>query len=154
MSREIKFRAWEIKNKIMHNNVCQLDWHTNSGITNLQPSHIYSRKRIENSYGYNKTDGIAYKFELMQFIGEKDKNGKDIYEGDIIERKYYHNNPPSKRPKVKFILVKMVVVFSGGSFHLDNGKYDGSDYGTTINERWNNMEILGNIYETPELLNK
>ena len=81
---------------------------------------------------------------LMQFTGLKDKNGKEIYEGDVMQDKN--------------VLMKGVdefgeMVFKDGKFQLKIhmvGK-DGYNYFDLIN-CWDDFEIIGNIYENPELL--
>lgn len=74
-------------------------------------------------------------WKVMQYTGLKDKHGKEIYEGDIMAIKTtYHSYPIS-------------VIFSEGAFSF---KEDGS-YGTLA--EWNeHSEIIGNIWENPELL--
>ncbi|MCO4539992.1 hypothetical protein Si099_01818 [Streptococcus infantarius subsp. infantarius] len=80
-------------------------------------------------------------FKLMQFTGLKDKNGKEIFDGDII----------------KFTLTNGFnyvvdedgsVTYKLGAFYVVNGlaEYLISDINT------NEIEVIGNIYETPELL--
>jgi hypothetical protein len=75
--------------------------------------------------------------ELMQCTGLKDKNGKLIYEGDIIDigDGYYEDYPRYQEVK-----------YSHGCFH----PFNCSDYGHEPDE----VEVIGNIYENPELLNK
>ena len=67
----------------------------------------------------------------MQFTGLHDKNGKEIYEGDVVIF------GGSKIPKV--------MEFVRGGFWLD-GIYGGAEA--------YRMEVIGNIYENPELLKK
>ena len=77
--------------------------------------------------------------ELMQFTGRKDKNGKEIYEGDIC--KTYTIGEPSE--------LLDTVVFDDGSFVFQ------CDYKLSIELRGfkqDYIEIIGNIYENPELL--
>lgn len=89
----------------------------------------------------------------LQFTGLLDKNKKEIYKGDIIKARFWHNNPPSKRPKQKFIEVNLAVVFEDGSFQPDDSAIRSTEYGTTYNQWWgDNCEVIGNIYENPELL--
>jgi uncharacterized phage protein (TIGR01671 family) len=85
-----------------------------------------------------------------QYIGSKDMSGNNIFEGDVLPQRYYHNNPPSKRPKKKFIDVNRPVVYKWSEFILDY--FDDVVYGTTYNFRWNFLTIAGNIHDNPELL--
>lgn len=76
-----------------------------------------------------------YGFEYMQYTGLKDWNGKEIYEGDILSDEAYQN-------------VKGEVYFEDGSFMVDLGNNrplfeDMQDY---------KLEVIGNIYENPELI--
>lgn len=81
---------------------------------------------------------------LMQSTGLKDKNGKLIYEGDIIKYMYY--NP--KR------YTEWVVVFNQKTleFALKDYRYDGYLRITNYSIFNNKVEVIGNIYENPELL--
>jgi uncharacterized phage protein (TIGR01671 family) len=70
--------------------------------------------------------------ELMQFTGLHDKNGKEIYEGDILKTPY--NNAEVK--------------FKDGQFGILKNN---SRYGRDFTSCMSNFEIIGNIYENPEL---
>ena len=77
MSREIKFRVWDVENKEMLN-VQELDF---------EPTFYGGRIAIRpDQYSdYFDTEDMI----LMQYTGLHDKNGKEIYEGDIIKCKKY-----------------------------------------------------------------
>ena len=115
--REIKFRAWFEKFKEMYT-VKMVD---------LQKEIAYFDK-----YNYRS----FYDIELMQYTGLKDKNNKEIYEGDIIT---LHNS-------------KYKVIFNteGARFVLRNDEFELEIPFTNNNNK--RMEVVGNIYENPELL--
>lgn len=85
---------------------------------------------------YTNVAGSSYskaKIYLMQSTGLKDKNGVDIFEGDILE--YFHT--PAVIQKVK-----------GGFVIVNTMDYE---YITNLN---GHMRILGNIYKNPELMER
>lgn len=121
--REIKFRGWnKTKNR--------MDFF--SGIFNRHPyTEMSTFQQYESSPKYHE-------FEIMEFTGLKDQNGKEIYEGDIWEREGY--------------LGEVAFEYSGWSFK----KLPKAHYYQYPNF-WSNAEsgnIIGNIYENPELLTK
>jgi uncharacterized phage protein (TIGR01671 family) len=77
------------------------------------------------------------KLELLQYTGLKDKNGMEIYEGDIVNVNHYGGTP-------RFEKVEYYTVAGFASVHpfTDSGHHWSS----------HNCEIVGNIYENPELL--
>lgn len=82
--------------------------------------------------GYDAGDGVytITKVELLQFTGLKDKNGVEIYEGDIVQCIGY--------------LDPLIVTLKYGSFLFgDNYASESSRYG---------REVIGNIWEHPHLL--
>ena len=118
--REIKFRAWNVITKTM-----------------------IDLKKITPLALNMDTDGLFIPFSdglpLIQYTGLLDKNGKEIYEGDIIE--WGHQ---------RFGLVKSRIEFIAGSFqHYPNVR--GVNSGV-LNGIICSCEIIGNIYENPELI--
>ena len=115
--RKIKFRAWDKENEKM-----------------MKVSSLH----LENKEISVKENGTFHLFrmqDLMQYTGLKDKNGKEIYEGDI-----YHVGDKN----IKYLVVWFDSGFEGKQ--LRSTSYAGL-------KSWaKDIEILGNIYENPELL--
>lgn len=72
--------------------------------------------------------------ELMQFTGIKDKYGKEIYEGDVV--------------KLDDIICP--ITWDDGGFQMITDKQQGKS--PAIQNRLKYFEVIGNIYENPELL--
>lgn len=110
------------------------------GMQEITGFQIIKEKFVTLFDGEGFHAGIPFEdIEIMQYIGLKDKNGKEIYEGDIIkadsfnpkiyEIKYYVTGFYAFNPKSSYLEID--------SFHSSEGC---------------EFEIIGNIYENPELL--
>ena len=130
MMGKIKFRAWDKKDRVIRDVVGMSFYHDSVSVN------------IEHGR-YLQDD--ARRFELMQYTGLKDKNGAEIYEGDIL-------STDLDRPY-------LIVEFRNGAFMFqchDNGK-DYYDFMATTGENSNFTkyhEVIGNIFENPELLER
>ena len=123
--REIKFRAWLKGKKIMGEVL---------GIDILHKEIFFSNEDVDC---YEHTD--FKDIELMQYTGLKDKNNKEIYEGDIVKLRANHGIGVIKYSDewgafvVEYIKPRPLAVLGMNYYEED-------------------IEILGNIYENPELL--
>lgn len=128
--REIKFRAWDVERK---------SW--------MNEQDVYNE--VQEQGRWNPERGQFYK--LMQFTGLYDKNGKEIYEGDVLKWRCSTSESKSK------VMLRTVSIDWGCwptshgyaiTIYINGEKYaSGKSY-------WNNedREIIGNIYENTELI--
>ena len=91
------------------------------------------------SIGYGLTSlRAANKIELMHSTGLKDKNDKEIFEGDIVKMSKDVYSEPTYYE---------VVRHRGGAYRLES-----KQHGCELWLRHTDCEVVGNIYENPELL--
>ena len=108
--KEIKFRIWDKEeNKMINGNDFTFD------------------EYIPINYMFNDSN----RFIFMQYIGLKDFDEVEIYEGDILEGENGYQG---------------VVIFENGMFLVD------TSYGIYFLNLERNIRVIGNKYENPELL--
>ena len=126
--REIKFRAWDIEQKTM----------------------TYSKLLEDFFFHVEESDGAIREWaRVMQYTGLKDRQGKEIYEGDIVTYLSAHDYKVRRETRV--------VRFSEGVYRLyelsENKKGSFSLELWLYNGKGKEMEVIGNIYEDGDLLN-
>src|SRR6185312_10962387 len=122
--REIKFRAWDKRNK---------KWFHEASIIITNNGFYEGYREFEDGYSL-----FDYEYELIQYTGLKDKNGVEIYEGDIIQ-------------------ADDSGTFLGDKFYKGFHRYWKKQVVEDIRNCFfknytSNIEVIGNIYENPELL--
>jgi len=139
--REIKFRVWEYRHQRTKGKGWQdskFIWQMNyspmleGGETMCYGSSVDLNNALKN--GGDEDDGIINPSIFMQYTGLKDKNGKEIYEGDIVMDG----------------VDRYIVEFREGGFNLAG--IEDFTHDIYIWLRIGSIEIIGNIYENPELL--
>ena len=160
MNREIKFRVWDraLNKMITQENVKGLLDTVNTG--DYYTDYTYSGEEwypaydiltifdyfedIEDRY---IEDTSTKRFELMQYTGLHDKNGKEIYEGDIVKI----TNKNSKVIPIKPLIAQIVWSEEYLAYILIT---------TSVKDAFENLgdyidydiEVIGNVFENPKLL--
>lgn len=128
--REIKFRAWikDPKEMVYYDKLMLFNGSDEAiAFHNLETSYIDDYE-------------VKTPFELMQYTGLLDCNGKEIYEGDVV-RQLVESKTRGEEEKE---WIREVPEFPALLFHqVGEGFFSAED-----------VEVIGNIYENPELLTK
>ena len=140
MMREIKFRAFLKTNKIVEKKYVKKDVLTlievEKGLYDVVALDFQDKEA--KLYDWDKQVEFKVSFseiELLQYTGLQDKNGKEIYDGYIVRDKYG-------------VKIPMVVTWDDVGFRT-LGKHNGEQYVGYVKDF---CEVIGNIYENPELL--
>ncbi len=128
MKREIKFRAW---NGIKMEYNIMAGWLGGYYVQGIDPKDTACLSPFNTK--------LTELTNVMQFTGLLDKNGKEIYEGDIL----HHNGKEIYQPSWT-----TNVWFDRGTFLVDTGEMK-KNLGM-----WNvsYLEVIGNVYDNPELI--
>ena len=150
MSREIKFRAWNKKRKRLYKVVSVHFDELDRALATVKGFSITEQKTIH--INIQPKDCV-----LMQYTGLKDKNGKEIYEGDLcrsdVDGWIYGNITPISFYNGSFCAELAYDMTLIPLFDMDK-VYDLKDYPRNQEKSlWiKDFEIIGNIHDNPELL--
>jgi uncharacterized phage protein (TIGR01671 family) len=129
--REIKFRVWDKDLKKKH--ILGENEHDSIHFLNNQACYY----NLQNGCGSLPKELGEGTYEIMQYTGLKDKNGVEIYEGDIVN--FYHSE--GKSYSKENAVVEYVQAWCGFYF-AENIRLNSCQ----------KIEVIGNIYENPSLL--
>lgn len=131
--REFKFRVWDKKTKQFLNQKEHYLTLDGSGI-------VYNYKELD--LGLLGAD--SGNFVIQQFTGLKDKNGREIYEGDIIKQQHHDHSKAMKFETQNYEVKFQTMVETHGKYY--------SGFYADVFEIYKYCEVIGNIFENPELL--
>lgn len=133
--REIKFRAWDDKGK---------EWLMGYGVGSLGGFHIDGELVYLDQWTKVLDDAFHEKIDLkiMQFTGIDDFHGKEIYEGDIVKTGDEMGEVQYDPQQGAYIIL----------LHPHNKKVKSGCYNLASTHPSPLKEIIGNIYQNPELL--
>lgn len=142
MMREIKFRAWDNNNKVMHNDFKFISSGDDGNDWIIFISDKYLLKNHDTNPFINPNPYFSHQLKKMQFTGLLDKNDVEIYEGDIVT--YDSNQKRGWIAEVKWDERGLWLPFND-DYHTQDEQWD-----------WLNsdFEVIGNIYENTELLDR
>lgn len=134
--REIKFRAWDKEYENMFHNAYPFEHLVYVEMFDDDETFERFKHKMQIVNGKYFYFIVAKDIELMQYTGCKDKNGKDIYEGDIVQWP-----GADMRTHAPIIYKREVIYDTDAAMFLPNSMKG-------------EVEVIGNIYENSELLER
>lgn len=142
--REIKFRMWHPEKKVMLLGVQDMydglgEFQTSTG--KMVNAHDVDYTLVD-SFGDILDASKEGRVFVMQSTGLKDKSGKEIYEGDVVR---------NTKSKEVFAIIwdEEMACFKGRDNNI--GKVGSVEFGPTTFPLRGELEVIGNVYENPEL---
>lgn len=134
--REIKFRAWDGENMNSEFIIVDTAWMMNKEVG------------CPVNAGFKNMQEQAENWIIMQYTGLKDKNGKEIYEGDILNTNTFRAKAVT--PYIVEEALPFIKLVNAKGWAYDNGDY--YEGGNIMSHEWKKFEVIGNIYENKDLL--
>lgn len=133
MTREVKFRGYGYDGQ----------WHFGNLIRRVAESPVQESTQEYETFYIQEQNLSGKEIEVFpdtvgQYTGLKDKNGKKIFEGDIVKHRGYHG------------IKNSVITFEAGAFIV--GYHDGSSTKRRPMLLHDKIEVIGNITDNPELM--
>lgn len=129
--KKVKFRAWDTEEKKWFPEHHGGQWINITSLGNI----VFGFEDGDPENG----DG---RFEIQLYTGLKDKNGKEIYEGDVLCRNFQYGEPETAE-------VYFNEKTAGFNVKLPQNSGWNPILGVYYNAFDNGVEVIGNIYETP-----
>lgn len=151
-SRKIKFRAWDECHKIMHHD---FQWVMSGEDGNDWILFVSDRQPIGGSGTvWSENPFLAQQLKIMQFTGLKDKNGREIYEGDIARIVFSQDEGGGCFSHQKGQGIVYFDDYWGVKFNCKDHtqRTASAHWGCIGTHECRKVEVIGNRYEHPELL--
>ncbi|CAK1250102.1 YopX family protein, partial [Fructobacillus cardui] len=134
--REIKFREWDQnRHEIYGGDIPGMSYGHREDFDDMVGFRFAHTELID----YEGTEEFKNKRILEQYTGLHDKNGKEVYEGDIVEWMDYETK------RIGYVVFNPDIEFVTANYIFEFGNF-------AYQDTENYLTIVGNIHENPELL--